>query len=208
METSSNDPNNNPSMRPSASEEDYATKPQRPDDPRFDQWRQGNVGTPIDFSGLDDDDDDDPELSGSSITRRVNVDDDLDDDPTKMGPARFNQRTILNLTLKDFEVSFRFFYDDIDQIVIGRSDPVTGSIPDVDLASYDALNKGVSRSHALIVRREGSLNLVDQGSPNGTFLNGQKLIPQQPRILRDGDDVRLGHLALHVAFQRINTSAL
>ena len=35
---------------------------------------------------------------------------------------------------------------------------------------------------------------------NGTFLNGQRLVPNQPRILRDGDEIRLGHLVLYVRF--------
>ena len=48
--------------------------------------------------------------------------------------------------------------------------------------------------------------MVDLGTPNGTYLNGQRLIPNQARVLRDGDDVRLGHLVLQVKFERVAAS--
>ncbi|RMG88346.1 MAG: FHA domain-containing protein, partial [Chloroflexi bacterium] len=48
--------------------------------------------------------------------------------------------------------------------------------------------------------RDGSLHIKDLGAKNGTFLNGQKLVPEQPRVLRDGDEIRLGRLILEVHF--------
>jgi len=39
------------------------------------------------------------------------------------------------------------------------------------------------------------------GSSNGTFLNGQRLVPNQPRVLRDGDEVRFGKLVAHIYFK-------
>ena len=54
----------------------------------------------------------------------------------------------------------------------------------------------------MIIRVDnGALAIVDNNSANGTFLNGHRLVPQQPRILRDGDDIRLGHLTMRVTFQ-------
>jgi pSer/pThr/pTyr-binding forkhead associated (FHA) protein len=84
---------------------------------------------------------------------------------------------------------------------VGRYNPTTDEKPEIDLTDYGAVEKGVSRRHAFIIRRDGSLYLVDNDSPNGTFLNGQKLVAQQPRVLRDGDDIRLGHLVLRITFQ-------
>ena len=69
--------------------------------------------------------------------------------------------------------------------------------------SLGGADKGVSRYHAAIVRRDGALSIVDKGGANGTFLNGQRLIAHQPRILRDGDDLRLGHMVLQVRFERV-----
>ena len=71
-----------------------------------------------------------------------------------------------------------------------------------DATDHSALEKGVSRRHASIVRKDGSLYLVDKASANGTFLNGQKLVANQPRVLRDGDEVRLGRLTMLVTFDR------
>jgi pSer/pThr/pTyr-binding forkhead associated (FHA) protein len=99
----------------------------------------------------------------------------------------------------------RFVFDAnaVTEIIIGRKDPTTGDSPAIDLTKFDAIEQGVSRRHAAIVRKEGgSLQIVDQGSPNGTFLNGQRLIANQARILRDGDELRLGKLVLSVKFLR------
>jgi pSer/pThr/pTyr-binding forkhead associated (FHA) protein len=35
--------------------------------------------------------------------------------------------------------------------------------------------------------------LVDRGSLNGTYVAGQRLLPDVPRLLRDGDEVTFGH---------------
>jgi DNA-binding response OmpR family regulator len=52
------------------------------------------------------------------------------------------------------------------------------------------LDKRSSREHA-VIRREGrKLILEDQGSTNGTYLNGERLL--NPIQLRDGDQVKVG----------------
>ncbi|MCL4256640.1 MAG: FHA domain-containing protein, partial [Anaerolineae bacterium] len=90
---------------------------------------------------------------------------------------------------------------EIEELVLGRSDPKTGDKPEVDLTDYGAMNKGVSRKHAVIQRKDGSLYIIDQKSANGTYLNGQKLFEFQERVLRDSDDVRLGHLTIRVTLE-------
>lgn len=84
---------------------------------------------------------------------------------------------------------------------IGRVDTSSDQQPDVDLTPYDAFDKGVSRIHAAITRHERSLMLVDMSSANGTHLNGQRLIANEPRLLRDGDEIRLGKLVAHIYFR-------
>ena len=50
----------------------------------------------------------------------------------------------------------------------------------------------VSRPHARIqLRPDGRYELVDLKSQNGTLLNGKKLIPYQPKRLRDGDVITI-----------------
>lgn len=86
------------------------------------------------------------------------------------------------------------------RLVLGRRDS-NGTEPDLDFTPYGALEKGISRVHAVIDRTDETLTLLDMGSSNGTQLNGQRLIPEQPRILRDGDEIRLGKLIAHIYFK-------
>lgn len=80
--------------------------------------------------------------------------------------------------------------------VLGRSDAKSSYVPDVDLASFHALDKGVSRRHAAFVRYQGKLHVVDLSSVNGTFLNGNRLTPETPYPVNAGDRLTLGELAL------------
>lgn len=88
-----------------------------------------------------------------------------------------------------------------DKVLLGRVDKRSSRQPDIDLTPYGALEKGVSRIHAAIDRSDSVLTLIDLGSSNGTHLNGQKLASEQPRVLRDGDEIRLGKLIAHIYFK-------
>jgi molybdenum cofactor synthesis domain-containing protein len=87
-----------------------------------------------------------------------------------------------------------------EEMSIGRLDPASGSFPDVDLSDYGGVEKGVSRRHAKIIRREGRFFIEDLGSFNGTFLNHKKLTPYRLEALTSGDELLLGKLALRVSF--------
>ena len=135
---------------------------------------------------------------------RVLGDNEEDVATPRWGTAGFSSRTNLILKVHGFDKTFTFDAAQITKLTIGRLDPDTGEEPVVDLKDCKAIEKGVSRRHASIIRRDtGTLNLVDQDSDNGTYLNGQRLVPNQPRILRDGDEVRLGHLVLYVRFEKV-----
>lgn len=54
----------------------------------------------------------------------------------------------------------------------------------------------VSRRHAIVRRTNGALEIVDQGSANGTFVNGARI--DGARRLANGDAVRLGGTAFGV----------
>lgn len=88
-----------------------------------------------------------------------------------------------------------------ERLLLGRSDTSSPQQPEIDFTPYGALEKGVSRIHAAIERSDDVLTLVDMGSSNGTHLNGQRLVPDQPRVLRDGDEIRLGKLVAHIYFK-------
>lgn len=83
-----------------------------------------------------------------------------------------------------------------EEFLFGRYDDIKG----LNLAPYNALEKGVSRLHAALRRGDEMLFLVDLGSTNGTYLNDQPLTPNQPRVLRSGDQIRLGQLVMHIYF--------
>jgi eukaryotic-like serine/threonine-protein kinase len=88
------------------------------------------------------------------------------------------------------------FLLDKDTNLIGRVDPHTGIFPEVDLSSYDPETK-VSRRHARIYREGGQFLVEDLSSVNGTIVNGTfKLYPKQPRVLQNGDELRLGETVL------------
>lgn len=89
---------------------------------------------------------------------------------------------------------FDFFQ--IDTLVIGRSSAESDEVPDIDLAAYGAFDRGISRRHAALFWRNGTLHIADEDSANGTFLNGKRLAPHRPVILRNNDRVTLGGLDL------------
>ena len=141
-------------------------------------------------------------LVNTSATRALD-NTDFEEGVPRWGTARFNSRMNLILMVRGSSDELVFDAQKITELVIGRLDPETGETPAIDLERFQAMEQGVSRRHAAIVRKEGgSLQIVDKGSPNGTFLNGQRLVAHQPRILRDGDELRLGKLVLSVHFRR------
>jgi len=82
----------------------------------------------------------------------------------------------------------------IEGYIIGRSDVSISYMPDIDLAPFEAQNRGISRRHAALVRRKGQVHVVDLGSMNGTFVNNKRLSPQSAHVLADGDRLSLANL--------------
>lgn len=115
------------------------------------------------------------------------------------GTARFGHDAFIIVHIRD--ATEPIILRPSDKLVLGRADSTSTTRPDFDLTPFSALEKGVSRIHAAICRSDDTLTLVDMGSANGTHLNGQRLVPDQPRILRDGDEIRLGRLVAHIYFK-------
>lgn len=92
-----------------------------------------------------------------------------------------------------------------ETMLIGRSDPARGIIPDVDLTPHGALAKGVSRQHAAVLAVDNRILVKDLSSVNGTRLNGQRLAPGQEYRLRHGDELTIGELQLQVRFLVVPT---
>ncbi len=116
----------------------------------------------------------------------------------RWGTARFDSHTILIIIIKDYD-NKPIRMDLNHERILGRSH--NDYHPDIDLTPFDGYDRGVSRQHASIRLQTDTVMLVDLNSANHTFLNGQRLIPDQPRIVRDGDEIRLGQLVLRVNFE-------
>ncbi|PJF36786.1 MAG: hypothetical protein CUN49_03690 [Candidatus Thermofonsia Clade 1 bacterium] len=115
------------------------------------------------------------------------------------GTARFSPKSTIVLQIRDNPSPIEI--EPQQETIIGRYDGSNSTTPTIDLTPYGAYEHGVSRIHAAIRRGEDTLMLVDLGSVNGTHLNGQRLIPNQPRVLRDGDEIRIGKLVCHIYFK-------
>lgn len=134
-----------------------------------------------------------------TATRQLqNVPDELGMKAT-WGTARFNREASIIVHIRD--AAEPIVLQPQKETILGRLDPTSQTGPDLDLTPFGALEKGISRTHASIRRREDTLTIVDLGSINGTYLNGQRLTPEQPRVLRDGDEIRLGQLVIHIYFK-------
>jgi pSer/pThr/pTyr-binding forkhead associated (FHA) protein len=83
-----------------------------------------------------------------------------------------------------------------DEITIGRVDLVRNIFPDIDLTGYGGESSGVSRMHARLVLQDNLVNIEDLNSTNYTFVNKLRLQPGQPYHVSDGDEIRLGLLAM------------
>jgi hypothetical protein len=75
------------------------------------------------------------------------------------------------------------FHPEGERTTIGRS-------PDCEIFLDDVT---VSRRHAVLVRRDGSFFIEDQGSLNGTFLNRRRI---ESGELSDGDELQIGKYRL------------
>ncbi len=117
----------------------------------------------------------------------------------------FGQDSVLILKLRTSETAFEVRPQSVEQyeIILGRSGSGSAIMPDVDLASIEGEKYGVSRLHLSIryQHKHNTLSLFDLGSANGSYINGQRLHPHEVRVLRHGDELRLGKLVLRVAYR-------
>jgi len=86
-----------------------------------------------------------------------------------------------------------------ERLILGRQSTHMADRPDLDLARFKAAEHGISRIHATLECNDSGIYLMDLGSRNGTFVNGQPLAAFNPCYLNHGDVLRFGKLTLTLA---------
>ena len=108
---------------------------------------------------------------------------------------------VIRHRLVDVATGTAFFFSPADETLIGRADPVTGILPDIDLSSVDT-NRSVSRRHAKIIRSSGTFSVLEEvGTVNGTFVNDQRIPTGVPVALTNGDRLKIGLIQMKVVFE-------
>ncbi|GEM_PF-2130199 len=90
-------------------------------------------------------------------------------------------------------------------ILLGRSGEQAARFRRIELDRWEGA-RYVSKEHALIFRRDVHYYLVDLGTSNGTYLNGEQLTPKTRAYpLQHNDLILLGNPNQHIAliFERI-----
>jgi len=90
---------------------------------------------------------------------------------------------------------------DRTEFTLGRSAEGQPIVPDVDLSPYNAYANGVSRLHAVLKLIQEQIIIMDLGSSNGTYLNGNRLPPYVETPVAHGDVVNLGKLKIQMLIE-------
>jgi hypothetical protein len=72
----------------------------------------------------------------------------------------------------------------------------------VDLIPFGAFQLGVSRKHAVIRKTDSEYEIIDADSTNGTWLDKQRLVPNQAYPLPSGGIIRMGQMQLIVYYTK------
>jgi MFS family permease len=78
------------------------------------------------------------------------------------------------------------------ELILSRPETTIGRAEGCDVGLFG--DNTVERRHARIVKKGGRYLLLDDGSPSGTFLNGERIPGPMP--LRSGDEIRVGRNTL------------
>lgn len=80
------------------------------------------------------------------------------------------------------------------EAMVGRPDPPSGFMPEINLAPHDS-HRSLSRRHALIFRKGDDFFVREEaGVRNGTTVNGTKLETGVPAKIKNGDEICFGRV--------------
>jgi hypothetical protein len=90
---------------------------------------------------------------------------------------------------------------DRTEFTLGRAAEGQPIVPDVDLSPHNAYANGVSRLHAVLKLIKEQIVIMDLGSSNGTYLNGNRLQPYVETPVAHGDIIYLGKLKMQLLIE-------
>lgn len=111
--------------------------------------------------------------------------------PASQSPAPGHPRIVVMPSGVYFDLSGR------NEVTLGRLDPITPVIPEIDLTAYGADEAGVSRKHCRITLAGNQFFVEDLGSSNRTTVNAVMLQANVRHPLNHGDQLRLGRLIVN-----------
>jgi len=128
-------------------------------------------------------------------------------DPTLMEMRRrrvkptgsLSQGRVISLQIRG--VTERLAFEEGTEIVLGRIDLANPDMSRFDLTRFGGHERGVSREHALLRYTNEDFTVTDLKSANGTSVNGQRLRPNEQRVLKDGDELMLGSLVVRIKIE-------
>lgn len=86
------------------------------------------------------------------------------------------------------------------EFTVNKSHYLIGKTGAIVHAEID-FNRMISRTHCCVDKDGDEYVVMDLGSTNGTFLNGDKLQPNHPKKLKDGDMLRLANSIFQVVIR-------
>lgn len=91
---------------------------------------------------------------------------------------------------------FRIHAPKEEGYIFGRTDGSSSYKPDIDLLDLGAQDLGVSRRHSVLLHHQGMIQVIDLESVNGTYLNGRRLSPHVPYVVKAGDKLTLANMEI------------
>ena len=73
----------------------------------------------------------------------------------------------------------------------------------LDLSPMHASTLGVSRRHIMIRRTLSGYEVTDLSSRNGSWLNGERLVPNKPYPLHSGSQLLIGRMRLLIMYRSV-----
>jgi len=114
--------------------------------------------------------------------------------PVQRRPEPEPERNACRLVCDD--PTAEFFLNREGDTLVGRSDPVTGITPDVDLTPLDP-QRSTSRRHAKLYQMSDTYYVMEEiGVMNGTYVNGNRLTTGVPIAVQNGDVLKFGLVSM------------